>query len=331
MIISRAPLRIPLGGGGTDFPSYYTEHGGYILGFALNRYVKVVVHSTEDRKIRLKYSKTEECDLDRPDDLENRVAAEALKWFGFDNSEKGIEVVTFSDVPECSGLGGSSAFCVALVRALAHKKGIKMNPYEVFAAAWEIERKHAGESGGMQDQFFASLGGAWRLHLCNGKDTFDYDQVDDLVAPLLPHLHLVYAGGRNYISHSSVIAKRQDLFTSESDRAMVQNLGQVKAHGLEIEAALRDGSLDTVGDVFNEHWETKKRRDSCVSNSGVDQLHKTICNGSGAVGAKLIGLGGGGYFLCYSKEGLDHIPALNVGIDSRGGVVIFDDEAETGG
>jgi len=211
-------------------------------------------------------------------------------------------------------------------------KRIEMDSYEVFAAAWEIERKKAGETGGMQDQFFASMGGAWRLNLCEGKDTFDHERVDDLIRPLLPSLSLVNAGGRNYISHSSVIADRQDGFTHDRDKGMVENLNRVKAHGLQVEEALRSGRLSDVGRIFNDHWENKKQRDRCVSNDDVDQLHKMVCNGSGAVGAKLLGLGGGGYLLCYSERGLqgDFSP-LPVGLDQLGSIVIFDDIDEIGG
>src|SRR4030042_313264 len=165
VIVTRAPLRIPLGGGGTDFPSYYLKYGGYVLGFALNQYVHVVVHPTRDGMIHLKYSKAEASE--DVDALDNRVAAEALKWFGW---KGGIEIATFSDVPEGSGLGGSSAFCVALVKALdlltAEERGRRlMNRYEIFAAAWDIERNCAGQPGGMQDQFFASFGGGWSIEL----------------------------------------------------------------------------------------------------------------------------------------------------------------------
>ena len=327
MIVTQAPLRIPLGGGGTDFPSYYLAHGGYILGFALDKYVRVVIHPTEDRKIRLKYSKAEECDLDRPDDLENRVAAEALKWFGFDKFDKGIEVVTFSDVPECSGLGGSSAFCVALVRALAHMRGIDMDPYETFAAAWEIERIKANEAGGMQDQFFSAMGGAWRLSLCDHGDAFDHDRVDDIVNPLLPYLSLVNAGGRNYISHSGVIADRQEQGIKSKDTNIVESLHQTKVHGFQMEAALRNRQFEDVGRIFNEHWENKKRRDQSISNDAINDLHRTVCNGNGVSGAKLLGLGGGGYLLCYSdKMTPSSLAPITVGIDPVGSIVVYDDK-----
>ena len=178
MIVTRAPLRIPLGGGGTDFPSYYLKYGGYILGFALDKYVHCVLHDTIDDKIRLKYSKTEV--VDDVDRLENRIAAEALKWYSI---TKGVEVATFSDVPESSGLGGSSAFCVALVTALRHKLGLPMDKYIIFASAYDIERNKAGQPGGIQDQYFASFGGAWALEL--GKK-FKTGKVD--VSRLLPKL-----------------------------------------------------------------------------------------------------------------------------------------------
>ncbi|MBA7637235.1 D-glycero-alpha-D-manno-heptose 7-phosphate kinase [subsurface metagenome] len=160
MIVTRAPLRIPLGGGGTDFPSYYLKYGGYILGFAIDKYVYVVFHDTIDGKIRLKYSKNEI--VEDVDKLENRTAAEALKAYGV---TKGVEIATFSDVSESSGLGGSSAFCVALVVALRYKLGLSLDKQEIYQSAYDIERIKAKQPGGIQDQIFASLGGTWSITL----------------------------------------------------------------------------------------------------------------------------------------------------------------------
>lgn len=311
MIVARAPLRIPLGGGGTDFPSYYLQYGGYILGFALNKYVHVVMHDTIDEKVRLKYSKAEE--VAHVDDLKNRVAAEALKWHGI---TKGIEVATFSDVPECSGLGGSSAFCVALVAALRYKLGLGIDKEEIMAAAFDIERNRAGQPGGMQDQFFATFGGAWKLSLKT--PIFDMDRVD--VLGLLPHLKLLYTGsGRTSLS----IASGQEESVGVFNRGpILDNLHHIKALGEQIGAYLGNQEYEQIGEAFKNHWEVKKQRHPAISNASIDAVYDQAMS-KGAVGGKLLGLGGGGYLLLYVANGNAPREWLDVGLDEEGAKICY--------
>jgi len=310
MIVARAPLRIPLGGGGTDFPGYYTRHGGYLLGFALDKYVHVVLNDTIDGKIRLKYSKNEV--VDDVDDLENRVAAEALKTYGV---TRGIEVATFADVPESSGLGGSSAFCVALVVALRHKLGKSMDKYEIFQSAYDIERTKAGQPGGVQDQMFASLGGAWRMVLGEGEPQME--MVD--LSKLLPKLKLVYT---NVQRISMDIAIRQTRDTQEGDETVLESLALTKKLGLEIEECIKNSNLDKIGDLFNTHWLNKQKRSNLISSPELDSLYGKAMR-SGATGGKLMGLGGGGYFLFYVPDQLLGFETIPFGIDWKGGQVVY--------
>jgi len=328
MIVSRAPLRIPLGGGGTDFPSYYRVHGGYILGFALNKYVHVVLHNTIDKRIRLKYSKVE--DVSCTAELENRVAAECLKWFGITH---GVEIATFADVPEASGLGGSSAFCVALVAALAKNAGMDLNSYEIFETAWEIERENARMPGGIQDQFFAAMGGAWRVEMVpkdlgvdsehRKLDGVEYGmvRVDALVKDLLPYLKLVFVGGRKNGVSSSGLAEKQEERIEKWDEEMLQNLSRVKEHGRMIETALKAQEYGKVGELFHEHWENKKRRDSGISREDIDRRYEELRR-EGCPGGKVLGMGGGGYLLMFSENGMK--PTLDVGMDLEGVKVVYE-------
>lgn len=311
MIVTRAPLRIPVGGGGTDFPTYYKKYGGMVLGFALDRYCHVVVHNTIDNKIRLKYSKTE-C-VDDPGDLENRVAGEALKWYGITG---GIEVATFSDVPESSGLGGSSSFCVALCTALRYLKGMSLDKYEIFASAYDIERNKARQPGGLQDQFFAAFGGAWLLEL---PPEGEFVQTAVEIQDFLPRLKLVYTNtGRIDLG----IAARQNWKVTGEDKDYVDNLTRTKEMGYAIKSMLDSKDYDSVGRMFNEHWCNKKRRDVSISNDSVDSLYKTAMS-DGCLGGKLLGLGGGGYLLLYAKNGLSNLQGLDVGLDTEGCKVVY--------
>lgn len=309
MILARAPLRIPLGGGGTDFPSYYRKYGGMVLGFSLDRAVHVAVHDTVDKKVRLKYSKTE-C-VDHVDQLENRVAAEALKYHGI---ETGIEVATFSDVPESSGLGGSSAFCVALVTALRHKLGIPFDRYEIYSAAYDIERNKAKQPGGLQDQFFAAFGSSWMLDLPK-TGCFSMTNVD--LKSLVPKLKLIYTGtGRTNLD----IAKQQNQMSED----VVNSLHKTKEIGREVYSCLVEDKLDRLGEIFHEHWENKKKRSPDITNGKVDEIYEGLRK-VGVKGGKLLGLGGGGYLLVYADGNCDlsGFNCLDVGIDQEGCRVVY--------
>lgn len=311
MIVTRAPLRIPLGGGGTDFPNYYLKYGGFICGLALNRHVHVVLHDTIDGKIRLKYSKVEM--VDDPDQLQNRVAAEALKWYGI---TKGIEVATFSDVPEASGLGGSSSFCVALVVALRQKLGLKMDKDEIFASAYAIERLKAGQAGGIQDQFFATYGGAWALDLSQ-----EVIQIPVYTDGVTSHLKLLYTGTTR---KDLGIAQNQTKKVTAMDQAMISNLDKTKEMGKKIFDLLDAGDYKAFGQIMNEHWENKKARDPDVTNPTVDALYSKALE-EGAIGGKLMGLGGGGYLLLCTNTFLSGTSYIPVDIDREGAKVCYED------
>jgi len=308
--MSRAPLRIPLGGGGTDFPGYYLNHGGYILGFSTRKYVHVVLNDTIDGKVRLKYSKNET--VEDADDLDNRIAAEALKSYRL---TKGIEICTFADIPESSGLGGSSSFCVALVTALRRKLELSLDKEKIFQSAWSIERVKAGQPGGIQDQMFASYGGSWSLDLSNGCLRPDFLDV----SKLLPKLKLV----PTHIQRPNLaIASQQIQSTELEDKTILESLNLTKILGKDIERYIKSGDLDKIGTSFHIHWENKKRRSSLISNSTLDILYKKALEG-GATGGKLLGLGGGGYFLFYVPEKLEGLESIGLEVDTEGAKVVY--------
>lgn len=299
-----------MGGGGTDFPSYYLVHGGYFFGFALASYVHVAIHDTIDKQIRVKYSKTEI--VDDVDDLENRVAAEALKWYGI---TKGIEIVTVSDVPEASGLGGSSAFCVALVASLRYRLGLSLDPVEIMASAYEIERIKANIPGGIQDHFFAANGGAWAVSLGDETIQKPMDVVD-----LLPHLKLIYT---NTHRMNLTIAMDQTQKVNEGDSNMLANLSKIKELGQHIEQLIRQKRYNAVGKIMHTHWEEKKQRHPEITNPIVDHMY-SLARSNGATGGKLLGLGGGGYVMVYCPDGhLKGIDCLDVNIDMEGVKVCY--------
>jgi len=311
MIVTRAPLRIPLGGGGTDYVDYYRKHGGFILGFATNLYVYVVINPTKDSKYHLKYSKNEVSPY--LINLDNRVAASALDFMGI---RPGLEVVTFSDVHESSGLGGSSAFCSALLLALGTFKDKSVTKADLFVDSYKVERDLAGEPGGIQDQWFAAYGGAYKLEL---KDDIIPIPVD--VTDFIQGLKLVYTGKSRKGHYSSTFHKA--LIDTDNPH-LLTSLKETERIGRQIYKYLIDGDYLQIGELFNHHWEVKKGRDPNITTSKIDVIYSK-CLEEGAIGAKLIGEGGGGYFLVYSEENLEGINSIPVGIDNEGCKVLYDD------
>ena len=326
MIITRAPLRIPLGGGGTDFATYYKEHGGYILGFACNLYVYVVVHSIMEPKINLKYSKNEsvDCSLEGLDQLSNRVAAEAIKYIGLPTTG-GLEIATFSDVPESSGLGGSSSFTCALLMGLnelAQKDSYTSD--KLFSDAFHVERELAAIPGGMQDQFFASKGGASTVLL--GSEQWEElsgtSEID--LTEFVRNLYLVFT---NKVRPNLDIATRQNEKTEQSNEDMLTSLAKVKEIGRSIENYIYAGKFREVADLFTEHWDSKMRRDPDIATEEMQAIWED-CMNVGALGGKLIGLGGGGYFLMYSEKDLDSVGGLHLDINYTGTEIVHKSERQ---
>ena len=326
MILSRAPLRIPLGGGGTDFATYYKEHGGYFLGFACNLYVYVMVHSIIEPKINLKYSKNEsvECSLEGLDQLENKVAAEAIRHIGLPE-KGGLEIATFSDVPESSGLGGSSSFTCALLVGLNALVG--REPYtieELFTQSFHIEREVAGIPGGMQDQYFASRGGSYSVILGSEKleESSGSSPVD--VTDFANNLYLVFT---NRVRPNLDIATRQNEKTEQSDADMLASLQKVKEIGRIIERHIYTKKYKEIAVLFSEHWGSKMDRDPDIATPEMQEIWDQ-CLGAGALGGKLIGLGGGGYFLMYSTRSLEPIGGIPIKVAPTGAEIVHISERQ---
>ena len=326
MILSRAPLRIPLGGGGTDFANYYKEHGGYLLGFACDLYVYVMVHSILDPVIHLKYSKNEsvECSPEGLEQLENRVAAEAIKHIGLPE-KGGLEISTFSDVPESSGLGGSSSFtCALLVGLNALKGGESYTTENLFNESFHVEREAAGIPGGMQDQYFASRGGSHsvilgseRLEEPSGSSPVDVSQ-------FVRNLYLVFT---NRVRPNLDIATRQIEKTQESDVDMLASLQKVKEIGKLIERHIYTKNYKEIAKLFSEHWGSKMDRDPDIATPEMAEVWDR-CLDAGALGGKLIGLGGGGYFLMYSERSLEPIGGIPIKVAYTGAEIVHMSERQ---
>jgi D-glycero-alpha-D-manno-heptose-7-phosphate kinase len=296
MIIARSPLRITLGGGGTDLPSYYKEHGGFLVAAAIDRYVYVTVMRPFSPGIYLKYSALEH--VEKVADVRHPIIREALHLQDLRTPQ--VEITTLADIPAGTGLGSSGSFTTALLKALYTHRRKAVHSQELAELACHIEIDRLREPIGKQDQYIAAFGGISCF-------TFHEDQRVD-IQPLristgtmfdLEDNLLLFFTGFNRVAGN--ILRDQDSRSRAHDPDMLSNLHYVKSLGYQIRDALEAGKLVRFGELLHEHWEHKKRRSGGISNPQIDKWY-SLAMKSGAVGGKLVGAGGGGFLMFYAGD-----------------------------
>ena len=296
MIIARSPLRISLGGGGTDLPSYYREHGGFLIAAAIDKYVYVTVMRPFTPGIYLKYSELER--VDHVDEIRHPIIREAMELMEFETPQ--VEITTLADIPAGTGLGSSGSFTTALLRSLCMHKRRLVHPQELAEMACHIEIDRLGEPIGKQDQYIAAYGGI---------TCFDFNSDDSVTArPLTLDKETLHALEDNlllfftgYSRSAGSILKDQKSRTQNSDTDMLNNLHYVKELGERSREALENSNPIMFGEIMHEHWEHKKKRSGGMTNAEIDRWYELAMN-SGAVGGKLVGAGGGGFLMFYTED-----------------------------
>ncbi|MDB5332802.1 MAG: bifunctional fucokinase/L-fucose-P-guanylyltransferase [Phycisphaerales bacterium] len=296
MIITRSPLRISLGGGGTDLPSYYRKHSGFLIAAAIDKYVYITLHQTFQPGLIVKYSKMEQAaDVD---DVQHPIVREALRSVGI--TEPHLEITSMADIPAGTGLGSSGSFTTALLKALhAYRKNL-VHPQGLAEQACNIEIERLNEPVGKQDQYIAAYGGLTCFQfLPNGHvEAFPLKVTSETLYNLEDNLLLFFTG---YSRSASSILKDQDSRSRTSDKEMIDNLHFVKELGYQSQEALEAGNLAKFGELMNVHWEHKKRRSGGMSNGDIDRFYQLAME-NGALGGKLIGAGGGGFLMFYAND-----------------------------
>ena len=296
MIITRSPLRITLGGGGTDLPSYYREHGGFLIAAAIDKYVYVNVMRPFTPGIFLKYSKLEHAA--EVNEVQHPIIREAIRMLGFRTPQ--VEITTLADIPAGTGLGSSGSFTTALLRALfAHRRRFLL-PGELAELACEIEIDRLREPVGKQDQYIAAYGGVTCFTFCPDERVeatplkLSMASMQDLEENLL----LFFTGFAR--SAGSILAD-QHARTAGAETEMLANLHHVKELGLKSRETLERGDLAGFGALMHEYWEHKKRRSPGMSNPQIDEWYELARN-HGALGGKVVGAGGGGFLMFYAED-----------------------------
>ena len=295
MIITRTPLRISLGGGGTDLPSYYRRFGGAVMAGAINQYVFVAVNRSFGDDYFLKYSELERAkDVG---DIGHPIFREVLRRHPIGPS---VELVSLADIPTGTGLGSSGAFTVGLLRAVYAFKREHVTSVALAEEACEIEIDVLGRPVGKQDQYAAAFGGitffefepSGRVHASPVLIS------NDTLRDLEEHLLMFFTG---YSRDADVVLAEQKTRSEGGDAEMLENLHFVKSLGLESKEALERGDTLSFAGLMDVHWRHKKKRSQAMSNPRIDQGYEAAM-ASGALGGKLVGAGAGGFLLLYAKD-----------------------------
>lgn len=296
MIISRSPLRITLGGGGTDLPSYYRDYEGFLIAAAIDRYVYVTTMRPFIPGIFLKYSSLEKAE--KVDEVQHPILREALRMLEFKTPQ--IEITTLADIPAGTGLGSSGSFTTALLKALyAHRRRMIL-PDELARLACQIEIDILKEPIGKQDQYIAAYGGitCFEFHKDDSVKAYPLPISIGTLFDLEDNLLLFFTG---FARSASAILKDQDKRSKEMDEEMLNNLHYVKDLGLRSKKALIRGQTSEFGMLMHEHWEHKRKRSKSMSNPQIDEWYDLGMK-NGALGGKLVGAGGGGFLMFYTED-----------------------------
>jgi D-glycero-alpha-D-manno-heptose-7-phosphate kinase len=296
MIITRSPLRITLGGGGTDLPSYYRDHEGFVISASIDKYVFVTIMRPFIPGIFLKYSSLEH--VNQVDEIQHSIIREAIRMMNFRTPQ--IEITTLADIPSGTGLGSSGSFTTALLKALYTHRRKLLVPGELAELACEIEIQRLHEPIGKQDQYIAAYGGitCFQFRSDDSVEAAPLQISMDTMFDLEDNLLLFFTG---FSRSAGIILKDQDARTQKSDPEMIQNLHYVKELGLRSQKALESGRTAEFGEIMHEHWQQKKRRSAGMSNSQIDEWYE-LGRKNGAIGGKLVGAGGGGFIMFYAEN-----------------------------
>lgn len=296
MIITRSPLRITLGGGGTDLPSYYTEHEGFLIAAAIDKYVYVTVMRPFKEGIYLKYSQLEH--VENLSEVQHPIVREALALMDFKTPQ--VEITTLADIPAGTGLGSSGSFTTALLKALYTHRRRHLHQEELAELACHIEMEKLREPIGKQDQYIAAIGGltCFTFHRDHRVQARPLAVSMETMFDLEDNLLLFFTG---FSRSASSILQDQNERSKSKDGDMLSNLHYVKELGLRSQIALESGNTTLFGELMHEHWEHKKRRSGGMSNPQIDQWY-ALGMSNGAIGGKLVGAGGGGFLMFMAKD-----------------------------
>ncbi|MGH7813946.1 MAG: galactokinase [Candidatus Binataceae bacterium] len=296
MIITRTPLRISVGGGGTDLPSYYREFGGFVISAAITKYVYITINEAFFPGYFLRYSEAEL--VESIEQVRHPLIREALRMHDMPGR---LEIVSVADVPAGTGLGSSGSFLVGLLHALHAYKRERVMAAELAREAAEIELGRLEQPIGPQDHYSAAFGGI-TCQEYKPDDTVAVSQLrigENALRELRDSLMLFFVGSTRAASE---LLKDQKIRSEQRDPAMLDNLHFVKQVGMEIKAVLEAGDIHRFGELMHTHWMRKRVRSAGMSSPKIDELYELARTRGGATGGKLVGAGGSGFLLFQTPD-----------------------------
>jgi D-glycero-alpha-D-manno-heptose-7-phosphate kinase len=295
IIITRTPLRISLGGGGTDLRSYYEKRGGFFISAAINKYIYITLHDTFEDGLIIKYSKMEK--VARVSEIQNDIIRETLKLHALDNR---LEINSIANIPTGTGLGSSGSFGVGLLKAIYAKKRVPVSQLQVAEESTRIQADILKRPIGKQDQYIAAFGGITCFEVDKkGNTTVTPLRIDQETLHKLEDNLLVFFTG--FSRSADVLLKDQNEKSRSNNNEMLKNLDFIKRLGYDSKEALETGDLKRFGELMHVHWEHKRKRSKGMSNPDIDRWYE-LARKNGTLGGKIIGAGGGGFLMFYTEE-----------------------------
>jgi D-glycero-alpha-D-manno-heptose-7-phosphate kinase len=294
MILTRTPFRITLGGGGTDLPSFYRKHGGFIVAMGIDKYMYVALNVPyADRKVRLHYTQSET--VDHVDDLRHELAREALRRHGITDA---IEIASVADLPAGTGLGSSSCYLVGLLSAIRAYLRRPASVEEIAEEACHIELDILQKPIGKQDQYMAAAAGLTELHI-------DREGVVRIERISLPNYSIADFLANTHLYYTHVQRTATDILGEQTAKLRAgpseveDNLLRIREIGYEIAKAFREAEFDRFGELMHLHWLAKKQLSGRVTVPAVERLYDYVRDEYGVLGGKVAGAGGGGFWMLY--------------------------------
>lgn len=312
MIIVRAPFRIPIGGGGTDIPSYYSKYEGSLITATINKYMFVNINKPAlVNKIKIGYSKIEIVDLESINDIQHDIVRETLKYL---NIKVPIEIHSMADIAAGTGMGSSSAYTVALLKGLNTMERRYIPLQEMAEEACKIEMKLCKKPIGKQDQYASTFGGINHLHINkSGIVTINPIQIKpETIYELENRLMMFYTGVNR---DTNQIIQEQSNKITINEHIATESMHNIKKIGEKIQISLLNDDITTFGELLNEHWLEKKKITTQMSSDNIDKWYDIGMN-NGAIGGKIMGAGGGGFLLFCTKN--ENRKELRIAMEKEG-------------
>lgn len=303
MITTRTPLRMSIGGGGTDLPGFYKKYGSFFISAAIDYYMYIVVKRRPVKGIKIAYSQIEE--VGKIEQIKHRIVKAALQYLHV-SVDRGLEIASIGDLPAGTGMGTSGSYTVGLLNALHHLEKNAVPVHVLAEEAVHINMDILKDPSGKQDEYIAAYGGIMCFEIDKqGKVKVYPLKISFQTISELQHNILMFYTGISRSANQVLVKQKEGMISK--DPKMIENLQKIQEIGYEIKEALEKGDTTLFGRLLDKHWRVKREREA-VSSSQINKWYD-IAYENGALGGKIMGAGGGGFFAFYCEDKKDKLRA----------------------